>query len=261
MFSDERQTEPTRNRWQGAGWPFLIWLIVALLACAQASAQIDDEDAVSAGARALDSWWDYPWYDDRADDLRRVNLRSKAPQSTQPQVTPRTAGSGSSDLAWLGWLLIALLAIAVTFILIRLYRQRDSRRSASRAADLVGRAASIDRLEDLPFQFEPQADDLLTAARREHDRGNYDRAIVLLYSHLLLELDRRDAIRLAKGKTNRQYLRELRRRPDMAALLATSLVAFEEVFFGGHALSRQQFERCWHDGNQLLSVFDPREAA
>jgi hypothetical protein len=119
----------------------------------------------------------------------------------------------------------------------------------------------VDRLEDLPFPLEPIDGDLLSAARRASEHGKYDHAIVLLFSYQLLELDRRQRIRLAKGKTNRQYLRELGARPQLAELLTTSMVAFEDVFFGGHSLDRERFEGCWRDAMQLLSASEPREAA
>jgi hypothetical protein len=260
MFAIGRQIALTHRCLVAGRW-LAIALFCVLVSPPAASAQIDEDAAVSAGARALDSWWDYPWYDDQADDVRRVNLRAKAAPSAPAQPTTTATGSRGGDLEWLGWLLIIVLVMAVMLILLRIFRNRDPRRSASRRASLVGEAARIDRLEELPFQLEPQSDDPLTAARRAYEQGDYDRAIVLLYSHQLLELDRRDAIRLTKGKTNRQYLRELRTRPEMAALFATSLVAFEDVFFGGHALTREQFERCWQHANHLLSVYDAREVA
>jgi hypothetical protein len=60
-----------------------------------------------------------------------------------------------------------------------------------------------------------------------------------------VELDRGQAIRLAKGKTNRQYLRELTPKPDLKGLVEQSMLAFEDVFFGGRALDRSRFEDCW----------------
>ena len=63
-------------------------------------------------------------------------------------------------------------------------------------------------------------------------------------------------MRLTKGKTNRQYLRELTRSapPELTAILEHSLVTFEEVFFGNHALERAQFESCW----QHVTEFERR---
>jgi hypothetical protein len=260
MLSIRRRTASASHRSAAGRW-LAIALTYVLYSPPQATAQIDEDAAVPAGARALDSWWDYPWYDDQEDDVRRVNLRAKAAPSRKAQPTTTATGSRGGDLEWIGWLLMILLAVGVMLILLRMYRKRDPRRNASRPASPVGEAASIDRLEELPFQLEPQSDDPLTAARRAYEQEDYDRAIILLYSHQLLQLDQRDAIHLTKGKTNRQYLRELRTRPAMAALLAPSMVAFEDVFFGGHKLTREKFERCWNDANELLSVVDAREAA
>ena len=234
---------------------FWMAVIAVVLANVPMLAAIDQDEAVSAGADALDSWWDYPWYDDQTDGIRRVELKAKAQQPTQ------APSGGSSDFDWLGWLLIGLLAVAVLVMIIRVYLNRDSRPAGDGRAGAVGSAASVDRLEELPFQLEPPTDDMLSAARRAYEQEDYGRAMILLYSHQLLELDKRDAIRLTKGKTNRQYLRELQRRSDLAALLATSMVAFEDVFFGGHSLSRERFEICWQRAMQLLVAADVREAA
>jgi hypothetical protein len=220
-------------------------------------AEIDEDAAVSSGAGALDSWWDYPWYDDQTDDIRRINLKAKrqAPPPTQ------SGTSSSWDLEWLGWLLIAVVAVTVLFMLLRVYWTRNPPAGGSGDAALIGEPVSIDRLEELPFQLEQPAGDWLSAARRASELGDYDRAIVLLYSHQLLELDKREAIRLTKGKTNRQYLRELRLRPGLAPLLATSMVAFEDVFFGGHSLGRERFEVCWQQAMELLDRSGLQEAA
>jgi hypothetical protein len=219
-------------------------------------AEVDAEQAVSDGAEALDSWWDYPWYDDQTDDVRPINVKAKA------QAPPRTASGNSSwNLDWLGWLLIALVAVGVLVMVLRTYWAGGFRGSITGKANVVGAAASIDRLEELPFQLERPTDDLLSEARRAAEAGDYDRAIVLLYSHQLLELDKRDAIRLTKGKTNRQYLRELRLHPGSAPLLTTSMVAFEDVYFGGHSLDRERFEECWRQAVQLLERSSVQEAA
>ena len=239
----------------------LIWLAAFLgfffMGQALAGAEVDVEQAVSAGAEALDSWWDYPWYDDQTDGVRPIDVK---PQAPAPVSTPTNRGS-SWDLEWLGWVLIVALAIGVLWLLWRVYQTGGFRRAGSGSANVVGGPAKIDRLEELPFQLEQPAGDLLSAARRASESGDYDRAIVLLYSHQLLELDKRDAIRLTKGKTNRQYLRELRLHTGLASLLATSMVAFEDVFFGGHSLDRERFEECWRQAMQLLERSSLREAA
>ena len=58
-------------------------------------------------------------------------------------------------------------------------------------------------------------------------------------------LDKGQFIRLTKGKTNRQYVRELGSRWPLRRLLEHTMVLFEEVFFGHHSIGRTQFESCW----------------
>jgi len=235
-------------------------LVLGLQVAPQAPllAAADEEDAVHAGAEALDSWWDYPWYDDQQDDVRRINVKA-APQRPVQQTTRPTSASGS--LEWLGWTLLAITVIAMLAMLLRAYVNRSREGGRAGAPGLTGSAATVDRLEDLPFQLEQPIDDLLSAARRAAEQRNYERAIIFLYSHLLLELDKQEAIRLTKGKTNRQYLRELRPQPHLVPLLATSMVAFEDVFFGGQPLSQDRFESCWDQAMQLLAVPESKEAA
>ena len=45
---------------------------------------------------------------------------------------------------------------------------------------------------------------LLEEARRSYEQGDYNTAIVYLYSYQLVKLDQNQWIRLAKGKTNRR---------------------------------------------------------
>ncbi len=88
-------------------------------------------------------------------------------------------------------------------------------------------------------------DNLLGQAREHYLAGNFNEAIIYLFSYELVELDRRSLIRLSAGKTNRQYLRELGGRGTLAGLLQQSMVAFEDVYFGDRRLGRERFENCW----------------
>jgi len=103
-------------------------------------------------------------------------------------------------------------------------------------------SADMQRLADLPVA---ERGDFLDRARRLYQAGNFDEAIKYLYSHQLVQLDRHQLVRLARGKTNRQYLGELRPRPVLREVLQQTMIAFEDVFFGDHRLDRRRFEECW----------------
>ena len=102
------------------------------------------------------------------------------------------------------------------------------------------------QVENLPFQLDGPPPDLLSAARQAYEDGDYRQAIIFLFGYQLIRLDNIQAIHLTKGKTNRQYLRELAG-PNLRGILARSMVAFEEVFFGGLPLEQAAFESCWND--------------
>src|SRR5262249_31318311 len=111
----------------------------------------------------------------------------------------------------------------------------------------------------LPFKVRAATTDFLAEARRLYDAGQYSDAIIYLFSYQLVELDKYHVIHLAKGKTNRQYLRELRPRPLLAGVIETTMVAFEDAFFGKKQLSRETFERSWLRLNEFKLELD-REA-
>jgi hypothetical protein len=131
----------------------------------------------------------------------------------------------------------------------------------SRAVKVVEVSSDVDRVENLPFTLDRPTGDFLDEARRLYDAGRYAEAIIYYYSYLLVQLDRRHVIRLAKGKTNRQYLREARRLAPVAGVLEPTMVAFEEVFFGHHPLPRERFEQCWERREAFLRELEQAPAA
>lgn len=188
-----------------------------------------------------------PWYDDETDGIRRLDLKVER----QPP---------SWNLSWmgpllkvLGWLGIAILVLLLALIAWKVFTHfRSGRDQPDTALTLDDDANRVDRVEALPFRVARQATDLLSEARRQYEKGNYNEAIVYLFSHQLVELDRQHLIHLARGKTNRQLVRELGPRRELRLLVDQTMVCFEDVFFGDHALSRARFEACWFE----LEKFD-----
>ena len=206
------------------------------------------EAAVEAGREALDSFWDYPWYDAQQDDVRRIQI--KLPKPPRPQ---RTGSSwGRWDFSWFKWFayaaVVALIG-GIAVLLFRAYATRERGRyqgEEDRAAADSSRS-DAERVESLPFHVAAAKTDLLAEARRLYEAGDYNGAIVYLYSHLLVQLDRHQVIRLTRGKTNRQYLWEVGPSQPLGRMLESAIVVFEEAFFGNHSISRRQFEPCWNN--------------
>jgi len=235
------------------------WLLGAVVTAVRAADISRSDAAVETGRQALQGRTRYPWYDAQQDGLRRIDVQPPAetaenrrskweadlwdPSSSQPSF-----GTDWSLLwaiieavIWLG--LLALLVWLIYYLAQTYLRQH----AAPEAEDVVADEArtQADLIESLPFDVRRPQSDWLAEARRWAELGEYGQAIIYLFSYQLIRLDRGQHIRLARGKTNRQYLRELQRRPDLRGILERTMLAFEDVFFGHYPLDRTGFERCW----------------
>jgi hypothetical protein len=235
-----------------------------------AGADRDPQAAVQAAREALAGGPDYPWYDPQEDEIRRIDVRpprDPAPHRTstwEVRELPETQGTSAfaqylwATLNWAFWALLTLLLVGLVIVLVRAYLRGQAGTGWDTSGDRAGDGRSEDDLiESLPFQVDRPRSDLLDEARRHYEQGRYGQAIVYLFSYQLVQLDRHHAIRLTRGKTNRQYLRELHGRPDLARILAATMVAFEDVFFGHHPLDRQSFEACWSKLEDFHRVLQP----
>jgi hypothetical protein len=214
-----------------------IVLCLTALPTSAADAQTAGEQAqqsIDEGRNAFGGGRHFPWYDAAKDDLQPITLK----QPWQPWRLP------SFSIRWLVWGLVALLLAALVFVLLRVaVRARLSRKP--RLERDQPRILDPERIEALPFMAERPRDDLLGEARRQYELGNYSEAIIYLFSYELMQLDKNALIQLAKGKTNRQYLRETSRVRQLRELLELTIITFEGVFFGGCSLDRSGFEACW----------------
>jgi hypothetical protein len=231
---------------------------IFLLAPAAAIAQNGTEDSAIKDAReSLGGGGAFPWYDREKDASRPLNLQRVEDDSenrkSTAQATPTAPTSTTTppNLSWLGRMLqvmgiavlVALLVLAVVLITRAFMNSEVTETTGSK---VVETSQDVDRVEHLPFQLRKPTGDFLSEARRLYEAGDYSQAILYLYSHFLVQLDRQQVIRLAKGKTNRQYLRETRSRPVLFLILEITMISFEDVFFGHHQISREQFEASWN---------------
>ncbi len=240
----------------------MAFLLAAAPAFALAQSSVPEvvpADAIESGREALQGRTHYPWYDPQSDDVRRVNVAPPKPPPAPsnpnwnwPQWKGWNLNWSIADYFWTAmqvifWGLIIALFVFLIFLLTRVFLGRESAGAvSSEDSQHIETGAAADRIEHLPFEVRRPQGDLLAEARRLYEQGDFRQAIVYYFSYLLVELDRRQVIRLTRGKTNRQYLREVRRqRQEVASLIERTMVAFEDVFFGDHALERERFESCW----------------
>ncbi len=214
-----------------------ILLVCLFPATCLAAAEADV--SVRAGRDALQHWPNYPWYDAQRDDVQPVKV--EIPPASQVSADRFSALGALVRL--LAWMILAMVLGVLAFLLLRAFLNRRLEESPSlHVPDDDGDAA---RIESLPFPVAAGRFDLLAEARRHYEAGNYGAAIVYLFSFQLVELDKRQIIRLSKGKTNRQYLREVGPRAALGRLVEQTMVTFEDVFFGDRMLLRGRFESCW----------------
>ncbi|MCA9213517.1 MAG: hypothetical protein KDB27_10655 [Planctomycetales bacterium] len=207
--------------------------------------------ATDLGKEALQSRR-FPWYDAKTDSLKQGNLPVKQqPNVSRNWVYEHQPSNVNLDWLWrllqytVWFLLTVLFAVLLFFAIKSLATNQTDREELEYTED---HRTEADRIESLPFQMERGKGGLLGDARRLYEAGNYNDAIVYLYSYKLVELDKAHAIRLTKGKTNRQYLRELRHRGELRSILNQTMLTFEDVFFGHYTIDKARFESCW---NQL----------
>lgn len=237
-----------------------VWAI-AFLAGTVAWPALAQED----GARRALGIPNLPWYDPQDDQLRRVDvpttrevdshrLSDWEPWTWNWSWTSNSRGLSTNIITPLGWIAIAVLLVLIVVCLAWAFGATPWQSSDPAARSFEVGGSEIDRIEQLPFQVRAPVGDLLSEARRCYEEGRFREAIVYLFSYQLVHLDRKQLIQLAKGKTNRQYLRELRGVSGVAALLRRTMLAFEDVFFGHHEIDRACFEACWRDLDEFHQV-------
>ncbi len=227
------------------------------------------EDPVKVGRDVFRDQPDIPWYDAEQDQLRPLDApvrdddpnRSSRWQSIESAATNNVSQASEESL---GALLIRILVYTVVTLIVAsviiALIVAALRAEASRAIVDRTRVSTADlnraRMENLPLPLVPSEQDLLSTARSYYEAGEYGHAATYYFAYQLVELDRHHLIRLSKGKTNRQYLRELRTRPQIVPVVRNTMKAFEDFFFGHHELTRQRFEACWQELSSFHSQLE-----
>ncbi|REK06804.1 MAG: DUF4129 domain-containing protein [Planctomycetota bacterium] len=218
-----------------------VWLLLAAGSmCAMpapAAGHQAEDPAVEQGREAFGDAT-FPWYNSESDSLEPIEFWNPPKWDS-----PVDLGSVLQILFWIG---ITVLVIVLVVLIYRFTRDQTSRELSVALQRTSDEILAADQVEALGFLAERPRDDLLGRARRYYEEGNYAEAIIYLFSYQLLQLDKFALIRLAKGKTNRQYLREAGRVPPLGGSLERTMLAFEHVFFGQRGLDRAGFEACWN---------------
>ena len=184
----------------------------------------------------------YPWYDAPADQLKPV----MAPPEPPPVSDSTWEGIGAPGLGQLLVFLTLAAALVAFCVALAWFWQRHLLGAERPTGAPEGPTRRAARTASLPAGLRDETGDPWAEALRLRRQGEHARAIVLLFIHQLLTLDRLRLSRLLPGRTGRQIVRavteiEARRR------IEPTLRLFEAVYYGHHRPPVEAFEAAWSE--------------
>lgn len=184
-------------------------------------------EALEGSLRRLERWW-------------RRFLNAPAP------VTPAGSRLLLDWASGLQLLLGLLVAAAAGGLAWHLLRRRRPRPVILAGPPDAGPAAVPDlSVENVRADALPE-EEWLALGRDLAARGEYRLAVRAAHLALLAHLARRERVRLATHKSNRDYARELRRhaagRPELEQAFAAQTARFDRVWYGQHPAGAGEFE-------------------
>jgi hypothetical protein len=201
----------------------------------------------------------YPWYDSRKDEAAPVEPPwtweppEWLPSFSAPRLASRPSGSfniGRFVVFLLFFLALVALIAGLVWAYFQFYHPGSSEpktKSKVASAVLVG---------SLPVGLPFDLSDPWNAAKELRARGDLAGAIIALFVHQLMNLDRLRLSRLAPGRTARQLVRAI---SDawVRARVEPTMRLFEASYYGHRPPSPESFESAW----QLAEEWEARIAA
>jgi hypothetical protein len=222
-------------------------MVASLVLAAAVSVSVASQSPDAAPVRKALGTANYPWYDAASDSARPVWPPQERDWDWLDRwLRGRRIPGGASLGADAGRLVaftLAMLALAVLLgVLVVLWRQYQPEGQGWLAtARGPGRAA---RIEGLPAGLDPAVDDPWNEVLRCRARGDYARAVVYLFVHQIVTLDRLRQVRLVPGQTGRQLVRSIGD-PQFRGWVQATLRLFESVYYGHRGATAQAFEPVW----------------
>lgn len=143
------------------------------------------------------------------------------------------SGLNSSSFQTVAKVLLVLTASVLLFLLVRLITKRLYMSKKIKFAEFPRVSDYLSRPEDALNKYS----ECMTAKE-------YSKALRFLFIALLLELDRRKIIKIAKWKTNRMYLREIRLKDETLAVSVQEFVnLFDECCYGNRNIDEASVSR------------------
>ncbi|GAA5505324.1 DUF4129 domain-containing protein [Novipirellula caenicola] len=198
-------------------------------------------------------------------DSRWLPKAEQVAKKSTPKASTTTTGTTTNGLfgtdLTLGnlfaWMLLAAIIAGLVGTLIYALSKADIDLSASSKTTAADEQAGpdeqmIERMKHLPAELRRTDVNLRSEAARLMSLGQFDQAVILLFAHQLLLLDRSSLIRLNRGKTNGKYVRECRAAdPELGSLLKETTTAFERSYFGRQQITDTEFRDLWNQNETL----------
>jgi hypothetical protein len=268
----------------------LVWGTLGGSAACAVAQQLPDPSKLEQ--LAGDAVGETVWYDPDSDRLKPMTLETQSDDSihrdsrwsSRPQKASQqnsgfweslfgslrgffaSLGGAFSSATLFAWLILILLIGLLVALLVYAYSRIDQQpdlvaSKGRKGGGPLDAAARAERMEQLPEALQDQPHDLRGAAALAREQGQLERAIIFLFGHQLLLLDQHQLLRLSRGKTNRQYLREAAVEPLAGEVLGGTVESFEASYFGRHPLSRERFETLWTENARLESALSEQHEA
>jgi hypothetical protein len=168
---------------------------------------------------------------------------------------PREGGSLDWQQSVRG-LLFALLAAAVSLLAVALYRAWRRRKGAVPATVATPLPTAAEIQEDRVAADQLPADQWMAVAREFLRKGELRLALRAMFLAALAHLAQAQRLSIARHKSNREYLGELRRRahdrPDVLAAFAANVRVLERIWYGVHPATPDLVEAFTQNQEVLL---------
>ena len=183
-------------------------------------------------------------------------LFDKLSGNGRQRLTAAGAGAAWMTTQQLLWYFVFLTLLAVLLVVVyKIYKQRKALLVSVVATPVL----AIPDLEDEGVSADALPEDgWLNLAQDMLSRGDLRLAMRALFLASLAALSHRDLLRVAKSKSNREYVRELERLahavPSVPPLFASGVRAFERVWYGNHEADRLTFMDFQRDQERIRAL-------
>ena len=270
-----------RTSTRSGSWRPFHWASCALaLWFVPSSALGQAESAVETTRQAFRNAGQWDWYDaendqvrplpmpgERASESRREqepgspNSFKESPAESREQVRSTEPGTVSALVNLFAWIMIVSLLVGFLVVIVAaIWRSGFAKKKPSETAE-QDETESGEYVAEMPFFLDRPESEWLRTARNHYEQGNYRQAMIYVYAHMLNVLDEHRWLQLARGKTNRQFLKELRAsaterqlNSSMGDYFYLAMMRFEKAFFGSHALTRDELDAIWKGLDRFLQT-------